>query len=204
MQCPPEGGYYLHENQCNMFYECTEGRALERRCPGVLQFHQTTPGAGYCDMPRFVRCQEESVEKKESVSVEKDDRVPSDENEVAPSVCPSRGRVYSINGYIPDPYNCTRYYLCIDGEHFHMTCPEPLIYVAKRGYCDWPFKARCLQIPSRLTANTNDNKRQDKESNEDGGRRGDSPFKIVRGETTNEKVTVGLQQVSKCMEDDCL
>lgn len=40
-----------------------------------------------------------------------------------------------------DNTECSKYYLCINGEFSQLTCPAPLHW--NKNHCDWPEKAQC-------------------------------------------------------------
>ena len=45
--------------------------------------------------------------------------------------------------FLPDPYNCEKYYQCSDGQAYHMDCPPGTHWNASLDTCDWPYDANC-------------------------------------------------------------
>merc|ERR1712212_876010 len=46
--------------------------------------------------------------------------------------------------YFPDPEDCGRFYMCVDGEVVgHMSCPEGLLWNTDVLTCDWPRNVEC-------------------------------------------------------------
>ena len=49
----------------------------------------------------------------------------------------------SVNGQYGDPFNCSRFYLCIDGQSFASNCPVGMSWSERAGHCDWTQRADC-------------------------------------------------------------
>merc|ERR1712088_195742 len=46
--------------------------------------------------------------------------------------------------YFPDPEDCGRFYMCVDGAVVgHMSCPEGLLWNTDLLTCDWPRNVEC-------------------------------------------------------------
>merc|ERR1712212_340471 len=46
--------------------------------------------------------------------------------------------------YFPDPEDCGRFYMCVDGSVVgHMSCPDGLLWNADLLTCDWPRNVEC-------------------------------------------------------------
>jgi len=49
----------------------------------------------------------------------------------------------SVDGQYGDPFNCSRFYLCIDGESFAINCPSDTSWSERAGHCDWTERVGC-------------------------------------------------------------
>jgi len=49
----------------------------------------------------------------------------------------------SVDGQYGDPFNCSRFYLCIDGQSFSFNCPVGMSWSERAGYCDRTERADC-------------------------------------------------------------
>lgn len=55
-KCPPKDGQYEDSSQCDKFYDCNEGRAVEKLCPDGLVFDPLIRKINKCDQPFNVDC----------------------------------------------------------------------------------------------------------------------------------------------------
>ena len=51
------------------------------------------------------------------------------------------------NGNYADPYDCSGFYMCTEGETVKESCPKRLKYNYNTGECDWPFNVKCTTPP---------------------------------------------------------
>ncbi|KAL9953227.1 hypothetical protein ACROYT_G040607 [Oculina patagonica] len=51
------------------------------------------------------------------------------------------------NGNYADPYDCSGFYTCTEGETIKESCPRRLKYNYSTGECDWPFNVKCTTPP---------------------------------------------------------
>lgn len=49
----------------------------------------------------------------------------------------------SVDGYFPDPANCSGFIVCSAGVAYPRSCPPGLKYNKIRKYCDWPQNVQC-------------------------------------------------------------
>jgi len=54
-------------------------------------------------------------------------------------ICPSGPGPY----FEPDPHDCTKYYVCVEGIPYLMECPHELYFDPILGICTWPEEAHC-------------------------------------------------------------
>ncbi|XP_037953163.1 probable chitinase 10 [Teleopsis dalmanni] len=52
--------------------------------------------------------------------------------------------------FLPYPYDCQKYYTCLNGLAFTMICPENLHWSSSTNTCDLPSKAGCMLINPSL------------------------------------------------------
>lgn len=55
-KCPPKDGQYEDPVQCDMYYECVDGQAVQKLCPDGLVFDPTIRKINKCDQPFNVDC----------------------------------------------------------------------------------------------------------------------------------------------------
>ena len=51
------------------------------------------------------------------------------------------------NGSYADPYDCSSFYTCANGETVKQSCPRALRYNYSTGECDWPSNVKCIKQP---------------------------------------------------------
>jgi len=49
----------------------------------------------------------------------------------------------SVDGYYPDPVDCSKFIVCSAGVAFSRVCPPGLKYNKANKYCDWPQNVQC-------------------------------------------------------------
>ena len=45
--------------------------------------------------------------------------------------------------FVPHPYDCTKYFVCINGVGVAMQCPDPLYYDPVYYICNWQWEVNC-------------------------------------------------------------
>jgi hypothetical protein len=55
-KCPPKDGQYEDSRQCDKFYQCEDGVAVEKLCPDGLVFDPLIRKINKCDQPFNVDC----------------------------------------------------------------------------------------------------------------------------------------------------
>lgn len=55
-KCPPKDGQYEDPVQCDKFYDCQDGIAVEKLCPDGLVFDPTIRKINKCDQPFNADC----------------------------------------------------------------------------------------------------------------------------------------------------
>ena len=49
----------------------------------------------------------------------------------------------SVDGYYPDPVDCSKFIVCSAGVAYHKNCPPGLKYNKAKKLCDWPQNVQC-------------------------------------------------------------
>jgi len=49
----------------------------------------------------------------------------------------------SVDGYYPDPSDCSKFIICSGGVAYYKSCPPGLLYNKTKKYCDWPSNVQC-------------------------------------------------------------
>nr|AYV99605.1 venom polypeptide [Dolopus genitalis] len=156
--CPPEEDpktptVLPYPNDCSKFYKCLNGRAYPISCPQGL--HWSTK-LQRCDWPEVAGCDPSipttlipevttssatstpSTAAPTTEAPKKDSRCPEDEDPKIPTV-------------LPFPNDCSKFYKCLNGIAYPVSCPAGLHWSNDLNRCDWPEVAKCdpkLQMPS--------------------------------------------------------
>ena len=122
-------GYFPDPHDCRAFYQCDQdGRQLQRYCARGMHWRVTGLGLGYCDVRENTLCAKPTSHE---------------EYEMLIFTCPKDTKLGFINGHFPNPVNCVKYYLCLDGIAYDMVCPLGLLWSPRLGYCDVPMRVNC-------------------------------------------------------------
>uniref|UniRef100_A0A4Q8K3F7 U72-Liphistoxin-Lth1a_1 n=1 Tax=Liphistius thaleban TaxID=1905330 RepID=A0A4Q8K3F7_9ARAC len=116
-QCPQQNGYFPHERNCDMYYQCVNGTRLEGICPDGLIFDDRGP-------PHYVRCDY-------PFGIDCSSR-PSLQPPLSSEHCPR------LWGLYPHETDCNRFWSCVEGHAHAFFCPEGLAYNEYSAHCDWP------------------------------------------------------------------
>lgn len=159
--CADGDGWFPHESDCSLYYQCFGGNKFEFKCPDGLEFN---PVALVCDYPELAGCTSietttlsdtttvdtfsttEAQPTENPTTTEKitTTAVPTTTAEPtttpAPYVCPAEGVQY-----IPYPDNCSLYVHCVNGDGIVMECPPDLYFNPDTLNCDFPENVECTQ-----------------------------------------------------------
>ncbi|GFU21987.1 hypothetical protein NPIL_145061 [Nephila pilipes] len=114
--CPDAFGYFADPVQCDKYYECRNGTAVESLCQDGLAFNEI--GA-----PKFLRC--DSLRDVDCTSRPELQEAKPTKN------CPRRYGLY------PHETDCTKFWNCVDGAATEVQCPPGLTFNDDRATCDW-------------------------------------------------------------------
>lgn len=117
--CKEPNGVYEDPEQCDKYYECYDGEAIERLCPDGLVFDFSLRKKEPCDHYFNVPC---------------GNRLKLQTPRGTTEFCPR------LNGFYahPDETECRIFYSCIDGVAEKVECPVGLYFDEFSGTCNWP------------------------------------------------------------------
>ena len=139
-QCPEVDGKYpvLLPNllDCSTFYICSHGEAVLKSCPHGLEFNNST---WTCDFPESAGCTEKeyNADVKETLKSGPVKATPSSEE------CPAKDGKYPV--FLPNPANCSTYYMCSHGVPYLYSCPDHLEFNSRTNTCDFSWRAGCTE-----------------------------------------------------------
>lgn len=128
-RCPEPNGYFPDAGQCDKYYDCRDGKYIEKLCPDGLVFNDFSPQHEKCDLPFGIDCSKRPKLQKPQPSPH----------------CPR------MHGYFAheDTRICNTFYYCVEGKFNMITCPEGLVFSEKTGICNWPDEAQKKGCGSR-------------------------------------------------------
>nr|XP_015905191.1 serine/arginine repetitive matrix protein 2 isoform X1 [Parasteatoda tepidariorum] len=115
-KCPEPYGFFADHVQCDKYYECRNGTAVENLCNDGLAFNEASA-------PKYLRC--DSLRDVDCNSRPELQKPRPTEN------CPRR------YGLFPHETDCTKFWNCVDGTATEVQCPPGLTYNDERATCDW-------------------------------------------------------------------
>ncbi|TRY79573.1 hypothetical protein TCAL_14811 [Tigriopus californicus] len=59
-------------------------------------------------------------------------------------ICPADNEGYSF--YMPDPYDCSKFFQCVGLTPIHLQCPYPLFFDPTENVCNWPEEVDCTPL----------------------------------------------------------
>uniref|UniRef100_T1J190 Chitin-binding type-2 domain-containing protein n=1 Tax=Strigamia maritima TaxID=126957 RepID=T1J190_STRMM len=117
-QCEFPDGFFPDSRQCDKYFECVGGSAVEQLCPDGLVFNDYSTRYARCDLPTAVDCTRRSALQPAQPSLN----------------CPRKWGFFKSS----NPRACGQFYRCVDGEAHETDCPEGLVYSDLSGNCEWP------------------------------------------------------------------
>lgn len=63
-KCPDSTGYFPDLDQCDLYYQCSKGKAVPKLCPDGLVFVDGDPNHERCDIPANVDCEDRPALRK--------------------------------------------------------------------------------------------------------------------------------------------
>jgi len=118
ISCPPSGqSLYPNPDSCESFYVCHSGALDLITCPVGYEFE---PNTGHCEEAGLAQCGGTSTSSP-------------------PVSCDGKPN----GSYMPNPTDCTKFYVCSNGQSVGNTCPPGLQFNAAQSVCDKPETANC-------------------------------------------------------------
>lgn len=125
MDCSPFGIQNLpYPLRCDEYIECNMGHRIFRICPNGFLFDRTIGG---CNSAHLVTCRDDPWMTTTTTEVP-----------VEPS-CSNGER------YHPHPYDCTRFFICVDSILWPQECPNGWHWSKLSNLCTHPEFAGCVR-----------------------------------------------------------
>ncbi|KAI4467491.1 chitin binding peritrophin-a [Holotrichia oblita] len=135
-ECVDGVQFLLDDSNCNLYYQCDHGEAVQRSCPGNLYFDLSTSA---CNWPDLVTC-DVSSNSSEEEEVEGSGEVGESDNSWIGECPAENGEVVDFLQHASD---CNKYYVCDNGQPILMTCPPDMHFNIVLEVCDWAEDAGC-------------------------------------------------------------
>jgi len=125
-RCPEDNGLFPDPEQCDLYYECTDGEAVAQYCPDGLLFDYSRTNRESCKLPSELAAQ--GADCGDRIYVQE-----ADPNIVDKDYCPH------ANGFFnhPDPTVCDKFSRCDNGVRYELACAPPLMFDQKTGGCSY-------------------------------------------------------------------
>lgn len=154
--CPDDGFYPAFTDSCNsFFFTCLDGYPFSTNCPSYGVFEPVakkcvSPNNSACktappstgtnspvassttDVTSWITTSAQSVTPPKTTSAVPVTTTTTKTTAGGAFVCPGSGS-YS------DPFSCSHYYTCDNGNAYHFACPAGLVFNPVTDICDWPY-----------------------------------------------------------------
>ncbi|XP_072384948.1 uncharacterized protein [Diabrotica undecimpunctata] len=139
--CPASSGIskFVYPDDCSKYYECNNGKKSLKNCPENLYFNPVTLACDYMDS---VDCK--SVPSSTAAPVTPTTAIPTyttvvpDNPTTTDPDCPTTGSTNIIY-----PYDCSKFYRCVNGQKQLKNCPENMYFNPSMGSCDYMDNVEC-------------------------------------------------------------
>jgi len=148
-ECPekdPANPVYLPDSDsCHLYYECSNGVAVQNNCAGDLEFN---PSSHICDFPISSGCtapdHQSTNPPPTTTDAIFDFDVLDDEVEEYDVVgtCPIHDTNDTV--FLPDNKNCSVYYVCSNGRPIALACPENMEFSPSQHVCVFAIDSDCV------------------------------------------------------------
>jgi len=142
IECKDLGGdgYHADPYNCRKYWNCYAGRAEHILCEDGMYYDEKNI---WCDYPDRVSCGDRPICDE------------CDNGCVTPGPTPEPtadcGHILDCgnmtDGWYADPYNCKKYWHCLEGNGVHYMCEEGLLYDPVHIWCDYPSSVDCGERP---------------------------------------------------------
>jgi len=127
--CPEPDGFFADASQCDKYFHCTEGLALEKTCQDGLVFKPDRPFP--CVYPQEADCRTRGGLQEAQ---------PTEE-------CP---RQFALFRSSQDPAECGGFTNCVNGKAFRVDCPESLAYSESNLICQFADEVEGCDVAGYL------------------------------------------------------
>ncbi|KAL1139957.1 hypothetical protein AAG570_006934 [Ranatra chinensis] len=119
---------FPYPGDCNKYFVCNHGKAIPWSCPGGTHF---SAKLSVCVWPAQSGCVQEPPPPPQPKP-----------DEAVSSQCPSTD-FKDKTIMLPNPRDCTKYYVCNHGKAIPWDCPAGTHFNRVSSVCDWPASAGC-------------------------------------------------------------
>ncbi|KXJ74202.1 hypothetical protein RP20_CCG014180 [Aedes albopictus] len=125
---PANPTFIRHPTNCRQYYICVAGQPIQQECPVDTAFN---PSTNVCDLQANVQCPALwSSSSLVSKSLSKADQI-----------CSGNTGIKNL----PDPDDCSRYYLCMNGVSYSVACSTGLIFDSQTNKCGSKETSVCVK-----------------------------------------------------------
>jgi len=140
-----ESGWYEDTYNCRKYWHCLNGTGEHFTCPDDQLYD---PDNVWCNFPHLVECGDRPI-------CDDCDENCGDAFSTTEAVTTTEfvecGHVKDCtnvtDGWYEDPYNCRKYWHCLDGHGDHFICAEGLLYDPENIWCNFPQYVTCGDRP---------------------------------------------------------
>lgn len=127
----PDNSFLPSDESCSLYFKCINSVAYLLSCPLEQYFNSAI---GRCDLAGNVECDDDF-----STTLE-------------PTRSPPPGPNVNCDGtnefdYLPSPVDCSKYYQCVGGDPFLLSCPRGLYFSVELRSCTTYDEANCVITP---------------------------------------------------------
>ncbi|CAJ0958996.1 unnamed protein product, partial [Mesorhabditis belari] len=123
-------GFYKSDTSCSHFILCLEGSAYPMSCPSGLQY---SAEKGHCVRPSDSGC----VSPLATLPTPPPSISPFTTTSQSTTVGSSNFSCHEkMDGFYPDPIECSRFYRCVSGQSYHFHCSPGTFFNPKSSDCD--------------------------------------------------------------------
>jgi len=145
LDCDAAGaGYFADPFNCRKYWHCVpHGTSTHHICPDNQLFDLVYKG---CNFPEQTDCGDRPI----CGDCDEDCVTPEPTNE--PTISPDCGGhtdycQHTSDGWFPDPYNCRKYWRCVNHEGTHFKCPDDQLFDLTYDGCNFPNLVDCGDRP---------------------------------------------------------
>ena len=171
-ECPSPYAIYADPRDCSKYFQCIDSIPFEMECPLNFEY---SPSKEHCDIPSLAGCisgpsapcvavtkppvvVEPTTTTEESTTEEPTTEEPTTEEATteedietttiaSPTEAECKPECPSPDARFPHPWDCQRYYQCVEGIPFEKTCVFHLEYSPYLGFCFFSYFAGCTASP---------------------------------------------------------